>query len=108
MTLFELLFFVIIVAIASIAGFYGYLGGGIWIGIGSAVGSIVLTVTTIMLASKFATLLHRSNLKCPCGTCRDNDYVWIGQDSNNNPIAKYSCGKTVVLMKGEVQEVKPQ
>jgi len=106
MTLFELLFFLVILFLASIAGFYGYSSGGLWIGIGCAAGSIVLTVSTILLASKLATLLHRSKLKCPCGACRDNEYVWIGQDSKNNPIARFSCGKTVVLTKGNFEEVK--
>jgi hypothetical protein len=107
MTLFELLFFIGIMAIASIAGFLGYSYGGFWMAGGCTLGAIVISVGMIHLASTLGTMLHRSNLKCPCGACRDDDYVWIGQDSQNNPIAKYTCGKTVVLIDRNVKEVKP-
>ncbi|XZE17682.1 hypothetical protein SH449x_002957 [Pirellulaceae bacterium SH449] len=73
---------------------------------GCTLGAIAISVGMIHLASTLGTILHRSNLKCPCGACRDDDYVWIGQDSQNNPIAKYACGKTVVLTHRKFKEVK--
>lgn len=106
MTLFELLFVGCLLSVGAVAGIYGFASGGIWIGITYAVIAVVCSFATIEAASKLSGRLHKSRMKCPCGLCKDDDYVWVGNDKQSNPIAKYRCGRFVVLKRHSCEEVE--
>jgi hypothetical protein len=108
MTLFELFFFCGLVLIAVVAGRYGFSLGGFWIGISCGLLSVVLCVSTILLADNLTQKyrrFRRLGLRCPCGACADSDYEWIGNDSKHNPIAMYKCGKLVRVRNGTTEEI---
>ena len=106
MTLFELIFVVFLLSLGAVAGVYGFASGGIWIGITYALLAVACSFATIQAASKVSGRFHKSRMKCPCSLCKDDDYVWVGNDERSNPIAKYRCGRFVVLKGNKCEEVQ--
>lgn len=106
MTLFELLFVLVILSLSTLAGVYGSLLWGMWIGIACALAAAFVSVGLVQFVSCLGERFHKSPMKCPCGSCNDRDYAWVGSDNDSNPIAKYKCGRMVVLKNGVCQAMK--
>ncbi len=107
MTLLELIFVGGILVLGAFAGIYGFSCGGALIGIVSFVITIASCVGGLHLAAILEQRLRsKSPLKCPCGLCGNDEFIWVGEDSNHDPIAKYKCGRLVILKNGLFEDVK--
>lgn len=63
MTLFELLFFIFIVTLASMAGMWGYSYGGFWIGIICVWVAVPLIIGTLVAMGELSARLHQAKMK---------------------------------------------
>jgi len=106
MTLFEFLFAVVILSLCAVAGVYGSSLWGTWIGIGCALTTAVVSFGFVQFIGRLGERFHRSPMKCPCGSCNERDYAWVANDNDSNPIARYKCGRLVVLKNGACQDMK--
>ena len=90
--------------VGAFAGARGFASGGIWFGIAYFIFGVVGSFLTLQLLGLTCWFFRSSRMKCPCGNCRNDDYKWIGDDGNLHPVAKYACGKIVVLKDGKCEE----
>lgn len=99
MTLFELLFFVLAVTTGVVTANYAYSAWGIWGGIG---GFVVGTLSFVGIMELLAWIVpHKNVVRCSCGKCGDEDYVWEG-GVDGCPIAAFACGRKYLLRNGQL------